>query len=119
MGLVGGEAHWESVSGGMAVCDAKLVCVSGPLQPVRLDTGAPTASTRVTVTTEPSAAPTMGSAGAAPAGLDSTARSVSLSPLPDLSARWTHSGICWQASRTAAEIKRKYFPFFLSFFFFR
>lgn len=63
----------------MAACDAKLVCVSGPLQPVRLDTGALTASTRVTVTTEPSAAPTMGSAGAAPAGLDSTARSVSLS----------------------------------------
>lgn len=80
MGMVRGEAHWESVSGGLAACDSMLVCVSGPLQPVRPDTGAPTVSTRVTVTTVPSAAPTTASAGAARAGLDSTARSVSLSP---------------------------------------
>lgn len=66
------------------MCGEKLDCVSAPppLQPVRLDTGAPIASTRVTVTTEPSAAPMMGSAGAAPAGLDSTAHSVSLAHPP-------------------------------------
>lgn len=49
------------------------------LQPVPLGTGALIVSTRVTVTTEPSAVPTMGSAGAAPAGPDSTAHNVSLS----------------------------------------
>lgn len=49
------------------------------LQPVPLGTGALIASTRVTVTTAPSAVPTMGSAGAALAGTDSTAHSVSLS----------------------------------------
>lgn len=87
------------VSGGMAarvrvcVCVMRSLTVSlAPLQPVRLDTGAPIASTRVTVTTEPSAAPMMGSAGAAPAGLDSTAHSVSLShppssPTPSLLGR--------------------------------
>lgn len=51
-------------------------------QPVPLGTGAPIASTRVTVTMEPSAAPTTGSADAALAGLDSTAPSVSLSAPP-------------------------------------
>lgn len=51
-------------------------------QPVPLGTGAPIVSIRVTVTTEPSAVPTTGSAGAALAGLDFTALSVSLSAPP-------------------------------------
>lgn len=58
-------------------------------QPVPLGTGAPIVSIRVTVTTEPSAVPTTGSAGAALAGLDFTALSVSLSR----STLQTHSAI--------------------------
>lgn len=67
-------------------CDRVIVSLTvsldSPAQPVPLGTGAPIALTRVTVTTEPSAAPTTGSAGAAQAGRDSTAPSVSLSAPP-------------------------------------
>lgn len=111
------------VSGGMAacVCDAKLDCVSAPPpQPVRLDTGAPIASTRVTVTTEPSAAPMMGSAGAAPAGLDSTAHSVSLThpptPTPSLLSRRTVSS-AGRLVELQQKVGENLFLFFFFFFF--
>lgn len=61
----------------MGECVTMSLCL-WHLQPVPLGTGALIVSTHVIVTTEPSAVPTMGSAGAAPAGPDSTVHSVSL-----------------------------------------
>lgn len=121
-----GICTW-GVSGGVAACVCVMRCLTvslpppaTPLQPVRLDTGAPIASTRVTVTTEPSAAPTMGSAGAAPAGLDSTAHSVSLCPP---TPTHTHpSSLLSRRTLSSAgrlvELQQKVAEIFLSFFFF-
>lgn len=77
------------------------------LQRVPLGTGVLIVSTRVTVTTEPSAVPMMGSAGAALAGLVSTAHSVSSPPTP---RNKMHSVIYWLSCRTAVDVMEACFP---------